>query len=110
MTDNVPAQLCSAEAAIAGIQPESTVACSGFIGAGHPEQLTLELERRFLHTGMPANLTLVYAAGPHVPTSATEYTQSRLSSFFSTVKYRNMCRQRFLNTSDRKSTRLNSSH
>jgi propionate CoA-transferase len=63
MTDNVPAQLCSAEAAIAGIQPESTVACSGFIGAGHPEQLTLELERRFLHTGMPANLTLVYAAG-----------------------------------------------
>ncbi|MFM7165814.1 MAG: acyl CoA:acetate/3-ketoacid CoA transferase [Planctomycetaceae bacterium] len=63
MSSSTPRQLCSATAAIALIPDKATVACSGFIGAGHPELLTCELERRFIHSGSPSQLTLVYAAG-----------------------------------------------
>ncbi len=56
-------KLMDADQAIAMILDGSTVASGGFVGNGHPEELTLALERRFLNTGTPTQLTLVYAAG-----------------------------------------------
>lgn len=49
--------------AVQMIKCGSTVAIGGFIGTGHPEEITSEIEKSFINTGMPNNLTLVYAAG-----------------------------------------------
>ncbi|GAH07810.1 unnamed protein product [marine sediment metagenome] len=56
-------KLMDVDDAIALIQDDSTLAVGGFVGICHPEDLTSALERRFLRSGKPERLTLVYAAG-----------------------------------------------
>jgi propionate CoA-transferase len=56
-------KLVSADAAVAEIRGGATLCNSGFVGTGTPEALLEALERRFLATGEPRDLTLVFAAG-----------------------------------------------
>jgi propionate CoA-transferase len=57
-------KIVSAAEAVAIIRDGDTVACSGFVGSGTPDALIMALERRFLDTGSPRSLTLLFAAAP----------------------------------------------
>ena len=64
-------KLVSARDAVQLIQDGDTIATTGFVGIGFPENIAVALEQRFLETsekdpdgvGKPEGLTLVYAAG-----------------------------------------------
>ena len=56
-------KLVSSETAVALIKDGDVVAINGFVGFGHPEELSIKIRERFLRMGSPRNLTLVYAAG-----------------------------------------------
>jgi propionate CoA-transferase len=56
-------KVMTAEQAVNLVQPDSTIATGGFVGIGIPEALLMGLEKRYLETGEPKDLTLVYAAG-----------------------------------------------
>jgi propionate CoA-transferase len=57
-------KIVSAAEAVAIIRDGDTVACSGFVGCGTPEELIGALEKRFVDTASPRDLTLVFAAAP----------------------------------------------
>ncbi|SIS93583.1 acyl CoA:acetate/3-ketoacid CoA transferase [Neptunomonas antarctica] len=59
----MPSRLISAEEAALLINDCTTIATAGFIGIGFAETLAKAIEKRFLETGHPAQLSLVYAAG-----------------------------------------------
>ncbi|VVS92515.1 acyl CoA:acetate/3-ketoacid CoA transferase [Desulfoluna spongiiphila] len=49
--------------AVALIKSGDTVATGGFVGNMHPEALSRGVKETFLSTGLPTDLTLIYAAG-----------------------------------------------
>lgn len=53
----------SAKEAVMQLESNTTLATDGFIGGAFPEELALELKKRYLETGYPENITLVYCAG-----------------------------------------------
>ena len=57
-------KIVSADEAVALIRDGDSVSCSGFVGIGTPEELIAALERRFVETQNPHDLTLVFAAAP----------------------------------------------
>ena len=57
-------KIVSADDAVALVQNGDTLCLSGFVGTGTPEELIIALERRFLATGRPRGLTLLFAAAP----------------------------------------------
>ena len=63
-------KIVTAIEAVRLIQDGDTIATSGFVGIGFPENIAVALEQRFLESeeellgkGSPRNLTLIYAAG-----------------------------------------------
>jgi len=56
-------KILSAMDAVSLIKDGSMIAIDGFVGIGHPEDLTAAIERHFLETGSPKNIAIVYAAG-----------------------------------------------
>lgn len=56
-------KVISADEAAQIVLDGDTISTSGFVGTGFPEGLAVALERRFIKTGSPRDLTLVYAAG-----------------------------------------------
>jgi propionate CoA-transferase len=57
-------KIVTTEDAVAIIRDGDTVAFSGFVGSGTPEELIAGLEKRFVETGAPRDLTLLFAAAP----------------------------------------------
>ncbi len=57
-------KVVTAAEAVAIIRDRDTVACSGFVGTGTPDELIGALEARFLESARPRDLTLVFAAAP----------------------------------------------
>ena len=72
------AKFISADEAVKMIKSGDTVAISGFMGMGHPEEVSLAMEKRFLETGEPRDLILTHGASQRCrPLAASLYASSR---------------------------------
>lgn len=56
-------RIVSAEEAIRQIKDGDMIAVGGFIGSGHPQEVSYALEKSFLETGHPRDLGIVFSAG-----------------------------------------------
>lgn len=56
-------KIIEAADAVAVIHAGDTVASAGYAGSGTPDQLFVSIERRFLESGTPRDLTLVFSTG-----------------------------------------------
>ena len=56
-------KITSAAEAVAIVESGDAICTSGFVGIGVPDALLVALERRFVETGEPRDLTLLFAAG-----------------------------------------------
>lgn len=56
-------KITTAADAVSIIQSGDVLCTSGFVGIGVPDELLIALEKRYLDTGEPRNLTLLFAAG-----------------------------------------------
>jgi propionate CoA-transferase len=56
-------KVLTVEAAVRLIKNDATVTTGGFCGAGVAEDIVLQIEKQYLETHSPRNLTLVYCAG-----------------------------------------------
>ena len=57
-------KIVSPPEALAIVRDGDTLAFSGFVGSGTPEELIAALEQRFVSSGTPRDLTLLFAAAP----------------------------------------------
>jgi len=55
--------MTATEAVKTYIKDGDTIATGGFVGAAHPEEISLAIGEQFLSTGTPKNITIMYAAG-----------------------------------------------
>ena len=67
--------------AVAIIRSGDTVASSGFVGVGTPDEIIKAPERRFIQTGEPRDLSLVFAAAPGQSTTMSRLTTCRSAAF-----------------------------
>ncbi|MDR3563015.1 MAG: acyl CoA:acetate/3-ketoacid CoA transferase [Negativicutes bacterium] len=56
-------KILTSEEAVNLIKSGDTLAVQGFVGFSHPEELSVMLEKKFVATGQPSDLTVIYAAG-----------------------------------------------
>ncbi len=59
----MPNKIIDAKAAAALVHDGDAITTSGFVGIGVPDALLAAIEDRFLETGAPSGLTLLFAAG-----------------------------------------------
>ena len=56
-------KVMTAAEAVKLVNDGDAIGVGGFVGSGHPEQLSVAVEQSFVETGHPRDLTLLYAAG-----------------------------------------------